>query len=234
MRHYLLAATTALSLALLAGPALAQEKTASACIKEWRAAKADFQKKGITEKAYVEQCRGAGNTAQAAPAAPAKKSAKQARETAPSAAPASAGKTATACRDEWRADKAGFQAKGITEKSYIAECRGNPATAAAEPAKPAANTDKSSTSRWSDIFRGRETSGARSTTASTQGQYAGEAEARARCGSDTVVWANLDSKIYHFAGKKAYGHTKKGAFMCEREAMSQGMRASKSEDRPGS
>jgi len=29
-------------------------------------------------------------------------------------------KTAKACADEWRADKAGFQAKGITEKAYVA------------------------------------------------------------------------------------------------------------------
>ena len=235
MRHYLIAATAALSLALLAGPVLAQEKTASACIKEWRAAKADFQKKGVTEKAYVEQCRGGSTTAQTNPPEMTKKSAKVSRDTERNATAATGAKTAKACRDEWRADKANFQAKGVTEKSYIAECRGNPATAAAEPAKPASKTDNSSTSRWTDIFRPRETSGARSTTtATTQGQYAGEAEARARCGSDTVVWANLDSKIYHFAGKKAYGHTKKGAFMCEREAMSQGMRASKSEDRPGS
>lgn len=233
MRHYVIAAAAALSLAVLTAPALTQEKTASACIKEWRAAKADFQKKGITEKAYVQQCRGGAETAQTAPATSAKKSAKKPGDSERSATPpASGSKTAKACRDEWRADKANFQAKGITEKSYIDGCRGNPATAAAEPAKPA-STDKSSTSRWTDIFRPRETSGAR-TTASAQGQYAGEAEAKARCGGDTVVWANLDSKIYHFAGKKAYGHTKKGAFMCEREAMGQGMRASKSEDRPGS
>src|SRR5689334_7156381 len=122
MRHYLVAASAVVSLALLAGPALTQEKTASACIKEWRAAKADFQKKGITEKAYVEQCRGGADTAQTARPESSTKSAKAAPETEHNTATGSSGlKTAKACRDEWRADKANFQAKGITEKSYIAD-----------------------------------------------------------------------------------------------------------------
>src|ERR1700686_4404036 len=46
-------------------------------------------------------------------------------------------KTAKACAEEWRADKAGFQAKGITEKAYVADCRtGTIAPAAAAPPKP--------------------------------------------------------------------------------------------------
>ena len=32
-------------------------------------------------------------------------------------------KTAKACRDEWRANKEANQAKGITEKAYVAQCR---------------------------------------------------------------------------------------------------------------
>src|ERR1700730_5220807 len=49
-------------------------------------------------------------------------------------------KTAKACTEEWRADKAGFQAKGITEKAYVAECRsGTVATPATAPA-PAPTT----------------------------------------------------------------------------------------------
>ena len=48
----------------------------------------------------------------------------------------------------------------------------------------------------------------------------------------TVVWANLNSKIYHFTGYKDYGNTKTGAYMCESDATSQGMRASKNEKHP--
>ena len=63
-------------------------------------------------------------------------------------------------------------------------------------------------------------------------QFASEDEARSRCGSDTVVWVNLRSRIYHFAGNNDYGKTKRGAYMCEKEATTQGFRASKTEKRP--
>jgi len=48
---------------------------------------------------------------------------------------------------------------------------------------------------------------------------------------DTVVWVNESSKIYHFAGHKNYGHTKVGAYMCERDATAAGNRAAKDEKR---
>ena len=51
------------------------------------------------------------------------------------------------------------------------------------------------------------------------GQFADEASAKARCPADTVVWVNLPSKIYHFAGTRSYGTTKHGAYMCEKEAI---------------
>ena len=44
-------------------PALAQQKTVKACQAEWQANKADNQAKGITEKAYVDQCRASGTAA---------------------------------------------------------------------------------------------------------------------------------------------------------------------------
>ena len=64
-------------------------------------------------------------------------------------------------------------------------------------------------------------------------QFSTEADAKGHCPSGTVVWVNLDSKIYHYAGHKAYGHTKSGAYMCEGDTSGQGMRASKNEKRPG-
>jgi hypothetical protein len=63
-------------------------------------------------------------------------------------------------------------------------------------------------------------------------QFTAEAQARARCASDTVVWANEKSRIYHFAGNKNYGTTKEGAYMCERDAEAQGIRAAKNEKHP--
>jgi hypothetical protein len=64
------------------------------------------------------------------------------------------------------------------------------------------------------------------------GQFATEAQAKARCPQDTVVWVNLDSKIYHFAGYKDYGNTKTGAYMCEGNTAAGGFRAAKNEKHP--
>jgi hypothetical protein len=62
-------------------------------------------------------------------------------------------------------------------------------------------------------------------------QFASEAQAKARCPSDTVVYVNLSSKIYHFAGHKEYGHLKRGAFMCEKDTAGVA-RAAKDEKHP--
>jgi hypothetical protein len=57
-------------------------------------------------------------------------------------------------------------------------------------------------------------------------------QAKLRCPLDTVVWVNLDSHIYHFKGNSNYGNTKKGAYMCEKDATGAGSRAAKNEKRP--
>jgi hypothetical protein len=53
--------------------AVAQQKTAKACLEEWRANKAANEANGVTEKAYVAQCRAGGAPTQpvAASATPA-------------------------------------------------------------------------------------------------------------------------------------------------------------------
>ena len=63
-------------------------------------------------------------------------------------------------------------------------------------------------------------------------EFAAEAQAKARCPADTVVWANLKTKVYHFSGGKNYGTTKEGAYMCEKDALGQGVRAAKNEKHP--
>lgn len=63
-------------------------------------------------------------------------------------------------------------------------------------------------------------------------QFSSEADARARCGSDTVVWVNTKSRVYHFPGSREYGQTKHGAFMCQADADRSGtFRAAKNEMR---
>ena len=211
----------------LSSPALAQQKTVKACQEEWRADKAANQTKGITEKAYVAECRASGVTAQ--PATPA------ARPASPQAATGQ--KTVRACQEEWRANKATNQAKGITEKDYVVQCRAGGAAAQSPPSTPAAQTPAatprapSAPPVSSTVRPAPETTG--STASSGPNQFSAEAEAKGHCPSDTVVWVNLRSKIYHYAGHKSYGKTKTGAYMCERDTTAQGMRASKIEKRPG-
>ena len=61
------------------------------------------------------------------------------------------------------------------------------------------------------------------------GQYSSEADAKAKCGTEMVVWANLSSKVFHYAGYKDFGKTKRGAYMCKAEAEKGGFRAAKNE-----
>jgi hypothetical protein len=126
-------------------------------------------------------------------------------------------KTVKACQEEWRANKAANEAKGVTEKAFVTQCRAGGTMAP----PPAASTSPPA----------RATTGAAPAAAGAY-QFATEAQAKSRCRSGTVVWANLDSKIYHFAGHKDYGHTEKGAYMCETDATHEGMRAAENERRP--
>jgi hypothetical protein len=234
-----------------------QAKTAKDCSAEWRADKANFQAKGITEKAYVADCRAQTEAAPPAAPAPAPTVATPApRPVAPASTGSDTGqKTAKACIEEWRADKTNFQAKGITQKAYVADCRAGtvsapaaapaPApTAAAPPVRPAAAPTAASPapsaaapapsaarptaqSPYGTTERGTSTG-----SPSGAGQFANETQAKATCPGDTVVWVNLRSKIYHFAGTHNYGNTKDGAYICERDTATQGMRAAKNEEHP--
>src|SRR6478736_5161471 len=95
MRFIVIATCVGLvGLAAFPAPVLAQQKTIKACQEEWRANKADNQAKGITEKAYVTQCRAGTAAAQPAPAPAPEKKATAAP--APAPAPAPEKKTATA------------------------------------------------------------------------------------------------------------------------------------------
>jgi hypothetical protein len=141
-------------------------------------------------------------------------------------------KTAKQCEDEWKTNKAEIQAKKQKKKDFIAECRGQtaatttaPAAAPAPAPAPAAPPPKATAAPKAPAAR---TTG----TPSAANQYASEGDAKSHCFSDTVVWVNLDSKVYHYAGNKSYGTTKKGAYMCEKDTASEGYRAAKNEKHP--
>lgn len=232
-------------------------KTAKECTAEWRADKVGMQARGTTEKAYVDQCKGGAEPRAPPPSAkPA-----EAKPAAPPPRQATGAKTAKDCTAEWRADKAGMQARGTTEKAYVEQCKAGgtapsaappaprpsaatppqpsrapapateaapapatapqrpaPATTAAPAPAPAPSTQQSSTPKGGPTLEA--------------GQFADEASAKGRCPTDTVVWVNLPSKVYHFAGGKSYGTTKRGAYMCEKDAIAGENRASKSEKHP--
>jgi hypothetical protein len=172
MRNIAVICSIIVGASILSFPVVAQQKTEKACKEEWQANKADNKAKGITEKAYVTQCRAGSSAAQPVPAPATSTSSKTKTTPAPTSAPAAA-----------------------------------PAKSSAQPAAAA-------------------------TAPAGANQYTTETQAKARCGSATVVWANPKSKIYHFAGHKDYGNTKSGAYMCESDATSQGIRAAKNEKHP--
>jgi hypothetical protein len=111
-------------------------------------------------------------------------------------------KTAKVCNAEWAANKAAIKAAGKTKRVFVAECRGVAVTAPAPARKPAAALPAT-------------------------GQFTTEAEAKASCPTDTVVWINPKSRVYHAGGSRSYGTTKQGAYMCEKDSLEAGFRASR-------
>lgn len=55
--------------------------------------------------------------------------------------------------------------------------------------------------------------------------YQSQDSAQAHCPTDTVVWLNTRSGIYHFQGERWYGRTEHGAYACEKDADAAGDRA---------
>ena len=211
MKRQLIAITCSVMFAAwLGSSALAQQKTVKECDAEWSANKATIQASGKTKKEFVAECR-AGSTTAATPAP------------APAATPAAGTqKTAKECDAEWSANKATIQASGKTKKEFVAECRAGSTTAAA-PAAPAPAPAPAQTRTAATPATG---------TPSGANQFATADLAKAHCPSDTVVWANLGSKIYHFDGSKYYGQTKSGAYLCEKDATATGFRAAQNEKHP--
>jgi hypothetical protein len=256
-RRFVVLICSAAMLGLASVPAAAQQKTAKQCNDEWTANKATIQASGKTKKVFVAECRGQAAAAPTATPKPAAGAApKPPRTAAPS--PAANVRTAKQCNEEWTANKAAIQASKKTKKEFMAECRAQPAGAsttiaapspatpppAAAPARPStaaptapppagAPVRQPSTAAAPTTMPPPATTRPSTAAAPTAaGQFSTEAQAKARCPGDTVVWVNLDSKVYHFAGMRNYGTTKSGAYMCEKDATAAGSRAAKNEKHP--
>ena len=145
-------------------------------------------------------------------------------------------KTASQCDAEYAANKAAIKASGQTKRAFVAACRaGNetiPQGTAAAPAPapaPAPSQNTGSLFPWQQPAAPAPTATGAPTGA---GQFATEQQAKYRCPSDTVVWVNTKSGVYHFAGAHNYGTTKHGAYMCEADAKAAGDRAAMNEKHP--
>jgi hypothetical protein len=138
-------------------------------------------------------------------------------------------KTAAQCNADYAANKAAIKASGQTKKAYVAACRAD--TTGAPPAAAAAPTAPTGY-RPPPVPAPPPFSPSPHVGATGAGQFTTDTQARARCPSDTVVWVNTKSNVYHFAGRRDYGNTKQGAYMCETDAKAAGDRAAKNEKHP--
>jgi len=154
------------------------------------------------------------------------------------------------CGDQWKAAKAANTTNGMTWKDFLAQCRAQqktgapaaaptaapaaaPAPAPAAPAPaPAAAAPAPAPAPMAAAPAPMKPMKPKAPAMSAAGQFGTEAEAKARCPSDTVVWVNTKSKVFHYADSSRYGKTKQGAYMCEADATAAGANAAKNEKKP--
>jgi hypothetical protein len=56
------------------------------------------------------------------------------------------------------------------------------------------------------------------TSNATLPQFDVDSVAQKHCPADKVVWLNLNNNVYFESDSRWYGHTKRGAYVCEKEA----------------
>ena len=216
---------------------MAATKTAKECNAEYAANKPAIQTSGQKKADFIAACRAGtevipGGVAPATTAAPAKKAAPMPTN---SAATTGDVKTAKACDAEYAANKEAIKASGETKKDFVAACRaGTEVIPSAQntttTAKPVPTTTTAPTTTTTQPKKAPTPSATATPTGANQ--FATEGQAKARCPAGIVVWVNLKSKIFHFAGSKDYGNTKKGAYICESDATASGFRAAENEKQP--
>jgi hypothetical protein len=140
------------------------------------------------------------------------------------------------CATQWKQAEAAGTTGGQTWPQFLSQCRTResasapPSSGTFAPAPaptPAPATQSGSLFPWWQPSAPASNAGAQS--APRTGEYTTELQAHASCPSDTVVWVNTPSRVYHYPGTHYYGHTKRGAYMCEADARAAGNRAARKE-----
>jgi hypothetical protein len=241
----LAAATLAFGLSAGAPNSAHAESVMQACASQWKQAQATGATGGQSWPQFLAQCHRSQTSPASTPAsapAPATQSGSLfpwSQPSAPTSATASnvgAGQSVMRlCASQWKDAEAAGTTSGQSWPQFLARCHRRQGSAAAPsggfaPAPaPAPASQSGSLFPWWQQSAPASAPGVPATPRA--GEYTTELAARARCPSDTVVWANTPSRIYHYSGTRYYGSTRRGAYMCEADARAAGYRSAKNRQR---
>ena len=247
------AAAIVLGVPVVAATAANAESVMRLCATQWKEAQQTGTTGGQTWPQFLARCRAGQNGAAAAPASAAAPAQSGSlipwwQPSAPAAAPASNVGGATAgqsvmrlCASQWKDAKAAGTTGGQTWPQFLAQCRASRSAAASPsggfapaPAQAPAQAPASQSGSlfpWWHPSASAPASNAGVPSALRAGEYATELQARATCPSDQVVWVNTPTGVYHYSGTHYYGHTRRGAYMCEANAKASGFRAARNRER---
>jgi hypothetical protein len=223
------------------------------CATEWKQSEAAGRSQGHSWPQFLAQCRtrqgaaapaAASSTAAPAPAPPSGSLFPWSQPSAPTSA-SNVGASSTGqsvmkmCAGQWKDAKAAGTTAGQTWPQFLSQCRARQTSTASSSGGFAPAPAPAPASQSGSLFPWWQQSAPSSAPASNVGapsalqggQYTTELAARARCPSDTVVWVNMPTRIYHYSGTRYYGHTLKGGYMCEADARSAGYRAARNRQR---
>ena len=211
-----------------------------ACASQWKQAQAAGTTAGQSWPQFLAQCR----TSQASPAstpvsAPAPQSGSLFPWSQPSATPCTASNVSAGqsvmklCAGQWKDAKAAGTTGGQSWPQFLAQCRTRQGSAAPSGGFAPAPAPAPAPVRLSVpmVATSAPTSAPGATSTPRAGEYTTELAARARCPSDTVVWANTPTRIYHYSGTR-YSVTPARARTCVRLTRAPaGYRASRNRQR---
>ena len=251
MRHSKIhfAVSIALGVSLALSSAAHAESVMKICGDQWKQAKAAGAVNGETWPQYLAQCRAQQNSGSTAPAPTTYQPAPAPVPVAPGAAPVQGQSIMKTCAGEWANAKAMGTTQGATWPQFLAQCRTQHASAeapATTPAKswwmpgatqapaaaPAPTPTPALANNQAAPHQPAPTANRAAPAATGAGEFQTEQQAKYRCPSDTIVWVNTKSRVFHYAGTRYYGATENGAYMCEADAINSGDRAAPNERRP--